>query len=144
MVDTGMLHTLKTIVCLFSNLHDTMPSVLLSLWKSIDFNGDDCVPLFLELISLFKRFPMVVCSTTIGNLPVQPCELGQLLGITSPVLDVKCFAHILNLVLVNARHSKPFVPIMEELLHVQCIFHVWSVAARLGQKYPRLRLSYIA
>jgi hypothetical protein len=135
-IDAGTVHTLKTIVCLLTNPYLVTQPVLLSLRENTNFTADDYAILFVELFSLLEGSPIVICSVVVDNLPAQSSGLERVLA-ESPILHVKCFAHMTNLILVNSQDGEVFMNVMAELGTVQRIFRVKSVASLIGQRCPK-------
>jgi hypothetical protein len=135
-VDAGAVYTLKTIVCLLTNPYLVAQPILLSLRENANFTADDYAVLFVELFSRFEEYPIVICSVVIDNLPAQSSGLERALT-ERPILHVKCFAHMTNLILVNSIGEEIFTNVMEELRTIQRIFRAQPVATLIGRKCPR-------
>jgi hypothetical protein len=135
-VDAGTMHTLKTIVCLLTNQHYPIQRVLLALRENTNFTADDYVTLFVELFSSIEQYPIVTCSVVIDNLRAQSSGLDRGVG-WSIILHVKCFAHMINLVLVNTTTNVYFAEIMDELKQAQRIFRMQTAIDAIGRKCPK-------
>jgi hypothetical protein len=67
-VNGGIVHSLKTIVCLLTNPHYPIQPILLALRANTNFSADDDAAPFIELFSSLEASPIVMCSAMICPL----------------------------------------------------------------------------
>jgi hypothetical protein len=135
-VDAGTVHSLKTIVCLLTNPHYPIQPVLFALREDPNFTADDYAVLFVELFSSIEQYPIVMCSVVIDNLRAQSSGLDRVVG-QSIILHIKCFAHMINLVLVNTMTNAYFAEIMDEMKQTQRLFRLQPAIDAIGRKCPK-------
>lgn len=135
-VDAGTAHSLKTIVCLLTNPHSAIAPVLLALRENTNFTADDYSALFVELLSMGELSAIVICSVVVDNLPAQSRGLGRVLT-DSPIIHVKCFAHMANLILTHTMPNGYFIKIMDALKCFQHIFRGERAVQYIQHKCPK-------
>jgi hypothetical protein len=137
-VDAGTVHHLKTIPCLLANPHKLDSPVLLSLRENTNFTKEQYSELFAELILTVESYNLVVCGIVIDNLPAQSGGLDDLLSrANSPIVHIKCFAHMANLVLANCLSEPPLARVMFLLTEMQSLLRTPEAAAEVGGRCPR-------
>jgi hypothetical protein len=113
-VDAGTFYHMKSIPCLLTNPHVAEQPVLLALRENRNFTIQDYCDLFCELIAIVDSFGMVLCLNVVDNLLVQVSGLDRALQVSDcPVIHVKHFAHMANLVLGSTVSMPNFSPIMD-------------------------------
>jgi hypothetical protein len=140
-VDAGTVHSLKMIICLLTNPRYPIQPVLFALRENISFTADNYAILFVELFSSIEQYPIVIFSVVIDKLRAQSSGLDRIVS-PSIILHVKCFAHMINLVLVNTMTNAYFAEIMDELKQAQRNFRVQPAIDGIGckcRKFVRTR-----
>jgi hypothetical protein len=80
----------------------------------------DCIASFTDLIERVGSYELALCSIAMDNLSAQASGPDELLLATdSPVLYIKCFAHLANLVFIHILRSPYFSEAMNVLTEVQ-------------------------
>jgi hypothetical protein len=137
-IDAGMVHHLKTIPCLLTNPFHLKSPVLLALRENQNFTKHDYACLFHELIAMVQTSGLILCSVVIDNLRAQSAGLDEtLLSLLSPVIHIRCFAHMTNLVLQNSLSMPHFSRVMTILEEVQSLLRSPSASAAIGRRCPR-------
>jgi hypothetical protein len=137
-VDAGIIYRRKSIPCLLCNPHFSGPPVLLALKENTNFTASDYCNLFMELFAMIASFDLVTCAVVIDNLPAQSVGLDQALEDTGlPIIHVKCFAHMTNLVLLNTISDPNLSTIMAELTELQNILRNPAAVAVIRRRCPK-------
>jgi hypothetical protein len=136
-VDAGMVHQLKTIVCLLSSPHVSAQPVLLDLRENRSMSKQKYAELFGELVAQAENTNLIVCSVIIDNLMAQSAGLDSFLdSANSPVIHVKCFAHMSNLIISNTLEEPNLRRVMERLTAIQGLLRTREAARYIGKKCP--------
>jgi hypothetical protein len=101
-VDTGTVHRMTMIPCPITNPFGPDPSGMLILHENANFTAEPYRELFTVFIRVIDLAAIISCSVIIDNLPAQSLGLEALLRDSdSPVIHIKCFAHMANVALAN-------------------------------------------
>jgi hypothetical protein len=137
-VDAGTVHSLKSIPCLLTNPHYAGFSVLLELHENSNFTAEEYQELFANLFRTIELNEFILCSVVIDNLPSQSSGLDRAISERKlPVLHVKCFAHMANLVLLNSMSDANFDMVFGALTRLQNDLRKTEVVNALGKRCPR-------
>jgi hypothetical protein len=137
-VDAGTVHSLKSIPCLLTNPHYAGSPVLLELHENSNFTAEEYEQLFLGLFQTIVANGLVLCSVVIDNLPAQSSGLDAAISESNlPVLHIKCFAHMANLVLLNSMSDANFDKVFGRLTTIQNDLRRTEVVNALGRRCPR-------
>jgi hypothetical protein len=122
-LDSGTVYSLKSIPCLLTNPYHIESPILLDLRENTNFTKQDYLQLFRDLFDQIRdKYGLALCSVIIDNLYAQSFGLDQLIADAElPVIHVKCFAHMTNLVLSNSGNSEGFRNVMSILEDMQKI-----------------------
>jgi hypothetical protein len=134
--DAGTVHKLKSIPCLLSNPHCADPPVLLELFENTNFTKQQYQELFITLFAETSSLGLVLCSVIVDNLAAQSFGLDAALG-NLPVFHIKCFAHMTNLVLSNAKEDPNFKKVFGILEEIQRQLRTPEMVQLLGKKCPK-------
>jgi hypothetical protein len=137
-LDSGTVFHLKTIPGLMSNPYCSEPPVLLTLRENKNFIAGQYAEMFWELFATIESAGLSLCSVMADNLPAQSSGLVQVLTDTeSPVIHVKCFAHMANLALSHTASTANFSVMMTHLTELQGLLRCRSAHEVVGAKCPR-------
>jgi hypothetical protein len=129
---------MKTVPCLITNPYCPEPPLLLTLRENRNFTAEQYYDSFMNLFALVESAELAPSAMIIANLPAQFVGLEQLLRETgSPVIHIRCFAHMANLIRSHIVPSGNFARIMAALIEVQNLLRRTSAHEAIGAKCPR-------
>jgi hypothetical protein len=98
---------------------------------------DDYANLFGDLVNRAESEHLTVCSIIVDNLAAQSVGLDSWLASSnSPIIHVKCFAHMANLVIANTLEEGNFALVMERVTVIQSFLRKPKAVAAIGKKCP--------
>jgi hypothetical protein len=128
---------MKTILCLISNFFSPHPPVLLIVRKNTNSTAEHYRELFMELITIVDSAGLLPCSLIINNLLAQSSELEIIMRDNNlPVIQIKYFTHMADLVLANTVLTGNFARIMRHHTELQNLLQSSSVREVIGKKCP--------
>jgi hypothetical protein len=139
-VDAGTVLQIKTIPCLLTNPFCTDPPVLLDLKENTNFDKVNYSELFTELIVKIHSAKLILSAVVIDNLRAQSAGLDSALAeIPVPIIHVRCFAHMANLILSDTRKTKGgnFNLVFDILSEIQKELRSDSFKFIAGKRCPR-------
>jgi hypothetical protein len=106
---------------------------LLALYENQNLTKQQYGELFEELTRMIGCSGLTLCSIVIDNLPAQSAGLDEILSRSeSPIIHIRYFAHMANLVLVNSLATQHFERVMTALTEDQAVLHKAEARAEIG------------
>jgi hypothetical protein len=139
-VDAGTVLKIKTIPCLLTNPFCDDPPVLLDLKENTNFGTEQYGDMFQELIVKVETEGLILSSVVIDNLRAQSSGLDMILaGNDAPIIHVKCFAHLANLVLSDTKKARQgnFNRVFDKLTEIQNELRTIEFKLCAGKRCPK-------
>jgi hypothetical protein len=136
-VDAGTVQQLKNVPCLLSSPHASQQPILLELRENQGMTKEDYTALFCDLVVRAESEKLTLCSIIIDNLAAQSFGLDAWLSSSnSPIIHVKCFAHMANLVIANTLGEGNFARVMRRVTNIQTCLRKRQAVAAIGKRCP--------
>jgi hypothetical protein len=91
--------------------------------------------LFQESMQTVESYGLTLCAIVIENIPAQSSGLDDTLSVTNyPAIHVKCFAHMVNLIMGNCRSKPHFASVMEILIETSSLLRTPGAITAIGRR----------